>query len=201
MRPTRIVVFSKAPIPGTVKTRLIPALGMDGAAELAGRMLQHAERQAVAAKTGQVEICVTPDEAVSMLPFSELPLEIVVSAQGPGDLGERLAHAAERVIGSGEDVIFTGTDCPALNASVIREVAGLIKANEAVIIPALDGGYVLLALSRFDASIFAGIEWSTSTVFIETVKRIERLGWRLNILPAMRDIDTPSDLESVPSDW
>ncbi|MCY1551679.1 transferase 1, rSAM/selenodomain-associated [compost metagenome] len=65
--------------------------------------------------------------------------------------------------------------------------------------PAFDGGYVLLGLNRFDASLFAGIAWSTATVAQETRRRVEQLGWSLQTLPTLHDIDEPADLRWLPA--
>lgn len=186
---TRIVIFAKAPVPGQVKTRLIPALGPDGAAALAGRMLADTCREAVAARTGAVELCLSGS-------LESIPQGVELSRQGGGDLGKRLARAAERVIGGGEPVIFIGTDCPGLDASRLKQASAELERNDAVIHPTFDGGYALLGLRRYDPSILNGIEWSTSTVAADTVARISALGWSLHVGETLLDIDEPEDLEA-----
>ncbi|HEV2079514.1 MAG TPA: TIGR04282 family arsenosugar biosynthesis glycosyltransferase [Allosphingosinicella sp.] len=186
---TRIAIFAKAPLPGQVKTRLIPALGPDGAAALARRMLADTCREALAARTGTVELCLSGS-------LEKIPEGVELSRQGEGDLGERLARAAERVIGKGEAVMFIGTDCPALNASRLKQASAELERNDAVIHPTFDGGYALLGLKRYDASIFNGIEWSTSTVAADTIGRISALGWSLHVGETLLDIDEPEDLEA-----
>lgn len=194
-RMTRVVVFAKAPVAGQAKTRLIPELGEEGAAELAARMLESTIAEAIAAGL-EVELCVTPrPDAREWTPF--LPANIRVTDQGPGDLGERLAHAAERVIGAGESVLLVGTDCPALDAARLRDAAARFRTHDAVIHPAEDGGYVLLGLTRYDPSVFAGIAWSTESVAEATVARIEALGWSLCVGDTLRDIDEPADLDAA----
>ena len=181
---TQIVVFAKAPVPRQVKTRLIPALGAGGAARLAAEMLERTIAEALA--TGlEVELCGEPDARL----WSDAP--VVRTAQGPGDLGERLARAAERAAGP---VLLIGADCPALDRGRLAAAAASLETHDAVLHPAADGGYVLLGLRRFDRSIFAGIVWSTATVAAATVERIEALGWRLDIRETLRDVDEPDDL-------
>ncbi|MCU0955762.1 MAG: TIGR04282 family arsenosugar biosynthesis glycosyltransferase [Hydrogenophaga sp.] len=198
-----IIVFAKAPVEGFAKTRLIPALGASGAARLAASMLRHAVEQALASGIGTVEVCVTPapqDPIWSgLLPHH--PSALSVSDQGQGDLGERMARAARRTLGAGQPVLLMGTDCPDLTAERIRAAANGLCTCDAALVPAFDGGYVLLAMNRFDASLFQDIAWSTPSVAEVTQSRIERLGWRLATLPALHDIDEPEDLRWLPLSW
>jgi rSAM/selenodomain-associated transferase 1 len=194
MTRTRVVIFAKAPVPGQAKTRLIPALGEAGAARLAQEMLAATVNEAVASGL-DVELCATPaPSAPEWEPF--LP-GVEVTDQGDGDLGERLARATERVIGARENILLIGTDCPELARERLKAAAEALEHYDAVLHPAHDGGYVLLGLRRFDASIFTGIEWSTSAVSAATEARIEALGWSLHIGETLRDIDEPDDLNHL----
>jgi rSAM/selenodomain-associated transferase 1 len=185
---TRIVIFAKQPVPGRVKTRLIPALGEEGAAKMARRMLDWTLLQA--RDTGlPVELCGDPDPISWYKPRPGLDF----TAQGEGDLGERLDRAARRVLASGP-VLFVGSDCPELGRSRLLAAAESLSAHDAVIHPALDGGYVLLGLRRFDPSLFTGIAWSTDSVAAQTIARIEALGWSLHVGERLRDVDSPGDL-------
>lgn len=191
-KPARVVVFAKAPVAGAVKTRLIPALGPDGAAALAARMLERTIAQVTSAGL-DLELCVAPDlDALEWRGF--LPEGLRVTDQGTGDLGERLARAAERVIGGGQAAMLIGTDCPALDADRLRDAAARLGTHDAALIPALDGGYVLLGLTRFHPSLFDRIEWSTAAVAATTMERVAALGWSLFVGEGLRDIDEPADL-------
>ncbi|HEX8639678.1 MAG TPA: TIGR04282 family arsenosugar biosynthesis glycosyltransferase [Allosphingosinicella sp.] len=188
---TRILIFAKEPVPGQAKTRLIPALGADGAAALASEMLERTVEAALA--TGlEVELCGDPDPhrwysgpTVSLHP------------QGEGDLGARLARAAERVIAGGKSAILIGTDCPDLDACRLGEAAAALERYDGVIHPTIDGGYALLGLRRSDPSIFGAIDWSTDRVARQTTARLTALGWSLRIGETLRDIDEPADLEAL----
>ena len=185
---TRIVIFAKQPVPGRVKTRLIPALGEEGAAELARDMLAGTVEEALA--TGlDVELCGEPDARE----WHQSRPGLVLTAQGHGGLGERLARAAERVLGE-EPILLVGADCPELDRNRLKAAVEALEAQEAVIHPALDGGYALLGLRRFDRSLFEGIAWSTPAVAEQTIARIEALGWSLEVREALRDVDEPADL-------
>jgi rSAM/selenodomain-associated transferase 1 len=184
---TRIVIFAKAPVLGRVKTRLIPALGAEGAAALAARMLEHTIGEALASGLA-VELCGEPDPAGW---YQGPPLHL--SAQGEGDLGQRLQRAAERVLAA-EPILLIGADCPALDSHRLRAAAQALEQHDAVIHPAEDGGYVLLGLRRFHASVFEGVAWSTDTVAAQTLGSVRALGWSIDIKDTLADIDEPSDL-------
>ena len=197
-----ISVFAKAPVAGLAKTRLIPALGATGAARLAALMLKHAVEQALVSEVGTVEGCVTPapeDPLWSGLLPQHPALRM--SDQGHGDLGERMARAAQRALDAGHPVLLMGTDCPDLSAERIREAAACLLTSDAALVSAFDGGYVLLALDRFDASLFQDIAWSTSSVAQVTRSRMGQLGWSATTLPTLHDIDEPDDISWLPEGW
>ncbi|MEO8141224.1 MAG: TIGR04282 family arsenosugar biosynthesis glycosyltransferase [Sphingomicrobium sp.] len=193
---TRIVIFAKAPVPGRVKTRLIPLLGEEGASRLAGRMLADTVAHAKSARLSTPELCALPDPDDPSW-NAHRPAGVWLSGQGPGDLGQRMATAAKRVIGGGDRILLIGTDCPDLDGQRLRSAAAQLETHDAVIYPARDGGYVLLGLARTDPSIFAGIVWSTATVASETIARIKALGWKLFVGDKLSDVDEPADLETA----
>jgi len=201
MKPLRIVVFAKAPLPGYAKTRLNPALGPEGASALAARLLQHAVLQACASGVGPVELCVSPDVQLPVWQNLELPPDITWSQQGQGDLGQRLARAARRVLAQGESVLLMGTDCPGLDAGRLLIAAEALAATDACLAPVADGGYVLIGLNRFDPVLFMDIPWSSSRVASTTRERMQALGWQHWELPELIDIDTPEDLCHLPAGW
>lgn len=198
MMAVRIVVFAKAPLPGRVKTRLIPALGEAGAARLAARMLDLALEQALAAAVGPVELCMSPAPGSDEWAAIALPPGIQTSDQGEGDLGGRMARAARRASANREAVLLMGTDCPGLSSERLRAAAVQLDAHDAVLYPAADGGYPLLGLRVFDASLFEAMPWSTPAVAGLTLKRIAALGWRVWVGETLRDIDEPDDLAYLP---
>lgn len=194
------VVFAKAPRPGEAKTRLAPALGPRGAAELAARLLGHALTQALQANLGPVELCRSPDEADAWRAVT-LPRGLIISAQGSGDLGTRLARAAERVTAGGHPVLLMGTDCPALTRQRLQAMARTLANVDATLTPVADGGYAALGLNRFHPTLFRDIPWSTAAVSRITAERIRALGWSLHCHPTLHDIDEPDDLRHLPPDW
>lgn len=200
-RPTRIVIFAKAPIPGFCKTRLIGALGEEGAAALAAKMLCRTVEVAMQANIGPIELCVAPEPEHATLRALDVPPEVVWTRQAEGDLGARMMAAVLRTFARDENVLCIGTDCLALEVKHLKEAALALRQDPVVIAPAHDGGYVLLGLSQFDTSIFQDMAWSTDQVFRETMHRIEHLGWHVTQLDTLRDIDEPEDLAFLPIEF
>ena len=199
MNPMRMVIFAKEPQPGFSKTRLIPALGAQGAATLAKLLLERMLQAAIASEVGVVELCVTPWSSEEVWRKMGVPVSVQLTDQGDGDLGVRMARAAQRVIDAGESVLLVGTDCPQLDAGQLQIAALALQDADAALIPALDGGYVLLGINQYDASVFSGIAWSTSNVATATQERLQALHWRVQTLAPLHDIDEPADLQYLPA--
>ncbi len=208
MTQTRILIFAKAPVPGRVKTRLIPALGAEGAARLAGRLLCHALEQALEADLGPVELCASPaPEYPDWQPWLPALRQLRApgpflawSDQGEGDLGARMARRSRTYLDAGEPVLLMGTDCPALTPHRLREAARALHGIEAALIPARDGGYVLLGLRAFHPSLFSAMPWGSSFVADLTLARLRDLNWRVWVGEALADIDVPADLTVLPGE-
>ena len=198
---TALVVFARAPVAGAAKTRLIPALGAAGAALLAERLLAHAVAAAVHARLGPVELCVTPDATHPS--FGRLAREHGVSLQqqGEGDLGERMALALARALSAHRAAVLIGSDAPGLDAAALCAAAAALASHDAVFVPALDGGYALVGLTRPAPELFTGMAWSTSRVMADTRERARAAGLRCAELPPVADIDEPDDLAHLPPGW
>lgn len=196
-----IIVFAKAPRPGFAKTRLIPALGADGAAALATRMLAHTLREAAAAELGPVELCATPSTRDPALQAAAHATGAVLAEQGDGDLGARMHRAISRHLGNHAHALLIGTDAPAVDAAKLREAATALRAGAPVFIPALDGGYALVGLCRADERLFAGMRWGHAAVMHHTRMRMRTAGIVWRELAPVADIDEPGDLAHLPDGW
>lgn len=201
MNATRIIVFAKAPLPGAAKTRLIPALGPDGAARLARQMLDFTIGVATDARLGPVELCMSPAPGAAEWQGLSFDAGIELSDQGDGHLGARMAGAARRSIACGELVILLGTDCPDLSVPLLRQADAALRETGAVIHCTADGGYALLGLSRYDEELFREIPWSSAHVATETLRRFAQLDWPLHFGRTLHDVDEPEDLIWLPSGW
>lgn len=197
---TCIILFGKFPALGMAKTRLQPALGVEGAANMARKLLILSIEQALA--TGyKVELCVSPAPSDPCWQTLNLPESIQWSAQAEGDLGLRMLTASQQALGNYDKVLLIGADCPSLTANRIIEAAQQLEQHQAVMIPAFDGGYVLFGFKQVDASLFSNITWSTSTVATVTQQRLAALSWPLALLKPLPDIDEPDDLQYLPKGW
>ena len=191
-----VVVFGREPIPGEVKSRLAAGIGADAAARVYGAILEHTLE--VGRDSG----------ARVVLSLAELPSgswsrdqDVVVEVQRGDDLGERMADAFTRRFAEGERrVVIVGSDCPWFGASHVAEASEELDGVDAVLGPATDGGYWLVAQRPPGLAIFSDIPWSSPETLGDTRKRIRALGGTWLELEELVDIDTVDDLKHVLSD-
>lgn len=198
---TAVIVFAKLPRPGLAKTRLAPALGADGAARLAARMLHHAVMQAQAAAVGPVELCLTPDADHPVVQTLARAGPLALTLQGDGDLGERMHRAFERVLAAHPAALLMGTDAPALDAQALRQAAAALHQHDAVFAPTADGGYALVGLRRPHAPLFLRQRWSHDRVMDDARAGLAAAGLRHHEMPTVHDIDEVADLRHLPPGW
>jgi rSAM/selenodomain-associated transferase 1 len=193
------MVFAKAPTPGRVKTRLVPALGERAAAALHRQLAERTLCTALAAGLGQVELWCAPGTNDAFFAACAKQHGVGLCAQGEGDLGTRMARALEFALAQGSPGLLIGSDCPALTAEYLREAAAaLVNGCDAVIGPAEDGGYVLIGLARSPAApLFEDIAWGSATVMQETRTRLASLNWCWRELATLWDVDRPEDLSRL----
>ena len=195
---TRIIVFARAPEPGLAKTRLIPLLGAARAAALQRILIDRAISTALAAGIGPVELWCAPSALHPLLTGCAEYHGIGAASQCDGDLGARMLHAAVTALAATPRVIIIGADCPALTAGDLQRAASaLANGEDAVLIPAEDGGYVLIGLKWWDARLFTDIAWGTDQVMAATRERLAALAWRWREFPPAWDIDRPADFERL----
>jgi rSAM/selenodomain-associated transferase 1 len=189
MPPRRIdiAVLAKAPVPGFAKTRLIPAIGAHAAAVLQERLTERTIETAVAADLGCVTLWCTPDCSHASFRALESKYKVALTPQPQGDLGARMLAAMQ-----GGPTLTIGTDCPALTPAYLHEAAQALDNADLVLIPAEDGGYVLIGTRAPQPGLFKDIAWGTPEVAAQTRARAAALGLRLHALSW--DIDTEDDL-------
>ena len=192
--PVAVAILAKAPVAGFAKTRLIPVLGANGAALLQARLIARAAATACAAAVGPVTLWTTPDEAHSV--FQEMRAHgIALIRKSDGDLGARMLAAIAAANGPS---LVIGTDCPALTPDHLRGAADILRGGaDAVVIPAEDGGYVLIGLRTPEPALFSEMRWSTPDVMAETRRRLRTLGLSWQEPVTLWDVDLPADLERL----
>jgi rSAM/selenodomain-associated transferase 1 len=186
-----VAILAKAPVPGTAKTRLIPSIGAHAAAVLQERLTEHTVETATAADIGPLTLWCTPDLAHASFQDLAARLPVVLKQQPDGDLGARMLGA----IAAGDvPTLVIGTDCPTFTTEILRAAAAALDDADVVLVPAEDGGYVLIGARATHPELFSGIAWGTASVVIETRERIAALGLTCSELPALWDVDTEADL-------
>jgi rSAM/selenodomain-associated transferase 1 len=186
-----LIVFARAPVPGRVKTRLAPALGAAGAAELHERLVARTLRTAMQAGFDEVLLCCAPGPGGRFFRSMQKRFGARLSAQGRGNLGMRMHRALRASPGA----VLIGSDCPALRPADLRAAANALRSGlDAVFSPAEDGGYALVGLRRSARSLFVGIDWGSTRVMAQTRKRLRALQWRWKELRTVWDVDRPEDL-------
>ncbi len=193
---TTVALFLRWPEPGQVKTRLIPALGADGASALYERLARAAcaEIEALDEPLLSRWAYVTPAER-ALDWTARLSLRWTAVSQPEATLGQRLQYVMALAFSTGATrVLVAGSDVPDLTREIWREAIEALTTHEAVIGPALDGGYYLLGLRREMPELFHAIDWSTDRVLAQTCAVLDRSQTRYALLRPLRDLDTPDDL-------
>ncbi|SFD66069.1 hypothetical protein SAMN05660831_02038 [Thiohalospira halophila DSM 15071] len=203
MTGPRLQLFARAPVAGAAKTRLIPALGAAGAAHVHHRLLQRtlevAERAAARIPGLEAELWCHPDIDHPVFRAAEAR-GFRLRQQAGNDLGERMAGALESALEEGAPAaVLVGSDCPGLTAEpVAAAFAEMAAGADAVLGPAVDGGYYLVGLRRPARALFTGIPWGGPEVAAATRARAAAAGLRLAEVATLQDLDTPADLAAFP---
>ena len=188
-----VIVFARAPTPGTCKTRLIPRYGARGAARIHRALVRRTLETACAAGMA-VELWCAPDTRHGYFLECRRRHGVRLKRQHAGDLGRRmglaLAHALQRC----DAAIIVGTDCAVLEVADLHDARAVLHAHDHVIQPAEDGGYVLIGARRTDPGALRGIAWSSGRELAQTRARLARRGRSCVLLPARWDIDHPGDV-------
>ncbi|MCC5886420.1 MAG: TIGR04282 family arsenosugar biosynthesis glycosyltransferase [Gammaproteobacteria bacterium] len=196
--PIHIIVFGRSPVSGEAKTRLIPALGPRGSAELYSLLLEHALATASAAGADRVTLWLDAGPVTDDVRALASRHRCGIAVQVPGDLGLRMHDALCRTLQSAALPLLMGSDVPALTPAALQQAAMLLRAGRDVILaPAEDGGYGLIGVSRPLPALFEGMPWSTDAVLAETRRRCEQDGLGLAELDWVWDVDEPADLSRL----
>lgn len=198
-----IILFTKYPRPGSSKTRLIPALGPTGAADL-----QRWMTKAISSKIRKITVarpchsriyftgaCVTEMKQL-------LGDDLVYRQQQGTGLGQRMTHAITRHLKKYRAILLLGADCPDVETTTLIDGLEKLRTNQVVIGPTHDGGYYLIGV-RGDITqgdlqhLFSNVSWGSENVFNQTIERIQSLAIRHELLRKLHDIDTPQDLKHL----
>ena len=191
-----LIIFSRYPEPGKTKTRLIPALGAGGAAELQRQMTEHILNTARKYKSFRdltIEIYFAGGNEQLMSEW--LGKELKYVPQVSGDLGHKMRSAFDRSFKLGNQrVIVIGIDCPDINQAILENAFNSLQEQDLVIGPAEDGGYYLIGLNQSIPQLFHNINWGTEKVLKQTKYIAQKLNLSIYDLPTLSDVDRPQDI-------
>lgn len=192
MSKQALIIFTKNPEAGKVKTRLAATLGEEEALAIYRQLLSHT-------------VSVTEDLHVDKFVFYSSHIDqndawdskhYYKEVQQGNELGERMQHAFSSIFQKGYDkTVIIGTDCPGLSAEIIINAFAYLRSHELAIGPAEDGGYYLLGMKQMHRELFDGIHWSTNTVLSTTIKKAFALQITYVLLPVLQDVDEEKDLQ------
>jgi rSAM/selenodomain-associated transferase 1 len=202
-QPDLVLLFTRYPEPGQCKTRLIPALGQNGAADLHQRMTQLILAQLTRlAAIHPHHLEIHYDGGTKELMRSWLGTDFHYRQQTAGDIGCRMQTAISRHQGRMQRLLLIGSDCPNLTAEILKEAFIALNTHDLVLGPAFDGGYYLIGTRQESSesicrTLFQDIPWGTDTVYPITKNRAEQHQLRCHTLTRLHDIDTPADLRHL----
>ena len=193
-----VLIFTRTPAPGKVKTRLIPAIGAERAANLHRAMLWRTVATATAAAVGPVTVWCDRGGEHPFITEIQREFAVLLAVQEGANLGERMHRALCTQPAGGCGAVLIGADCPFLETGDLQQAAAALRAGlDAVIGPAQDGGYYLIGARASDQALFSGITWGSHSVLAATRRNCRALGWRWRELAMRRDVDRPEDLEAL----
>ena len=190
---TKILVFCKAPIAGQVKTRLMPELTAQQAADVHMALTRHTMTMLIDAHLSPIELWCHPDTHHQFYTDCVYDYEVSLHQQQGIDLGERMHHAISTTLDHSSKVLLLGSDCPSLTAEDIEFTINALQDNDVVIAPAEDGGYVMIAMTQAHPELFLDILWGNADVLPLTHKGIKQAGLSVIETKPQWDVDTFDD--------
>jgi len=190
-----ILVFTKAPVAGRVKTRLIPHITAEQAAKLHEDFTHDRLQMCTAARLCDVQLWCSPDTRHPFFFNCQQRYGIQLQAQSGSNLGERMSRALKAALGHYKKIIIIGTDAPELDINTIAAAIEQLDSADIVLVPAEDGGYVLIGASTHDENLLSNVPWGTENVLSHTLRNIECLGLNYRLFDQSWDVDRPEDLE------
>jgi hypothetical protein len=197
-----VIIMAKAPLAGTVKTRLQPHLSADECAELAACFLRDTINKAKTLKNQRLIIAYSPAAEIDY--FQQFASRKTSFARQKGDnLGEKMFSAFEFAFARKTDAaVMVGTDSPTFPVDFIEQAFAFLETDsDAVLGKTADGGFYLIGLRKADARIFEAVRWSSAKTFAQARENILNLNWRLREVPGWYDVDEPKDLEQLKNEF
>lgn len=192
-----LIIFTRYPEQGKTKTRLIPAIGAEKAADLQRQMTEHTLKT-VAGLSEQLNLKISIYFNGGNLNLMQQWLgdQYHYQLQSDGDLGDKMYFALKDSFSKdSQRVVIIGIDCPSLSVDILNQAFTSLSNHDMVIGGADDGGYYLLGLRKLEKTLLENINWGTNTVFSQTMTIAQQLNYKIYQLPILKDIDRPEDLK------
>lgn len=191
-----ILLYAKAPVEGMVNTRLIADIGVHAATKLQHDLIHHRLSTLTGAGLCDVRLMCAPDQYDEFFLQCKNQYPITLADQTGGDLGERMFDGVEAALKQYRYCIVIGTDAPALDEVRIQQaIEALHKNKQVVIVPAEDGGYVLIAMQQAHRFLFHKISWGSAEVMQQTRNKLNENNVSYQELAACWDIDRLADYQ------
>ena len=189
-----VQVFAKPPVEGRVKTRLLADIGASAATQVYRHCLEHTLKVVY---DSALDFEIWLSEPCSDPPFTDHQCQL----QQGVNLGKRMLHALRKGLASNpeEPVLLIGSDCLDLRAEYLHRALQSLVAHDLVFLPCVDGGFAMIGCRRIEESLFERIIWSSETVLEQTLENARKLGYSVDMLETVRDIDTLQDLNHYPA--
>jgi len=189
-----VLVFAKAPVAGEVNTRLIPDIGVEAATQLQAELIHSRLKNLQERNLCVTQLWCAPDQSHDFFQHCKKQYAIELFKQQGSDLGERMSSAIQQSLQTFKRVVLIGTDAPSLTVGQIEiAINKLGEANDVVIAPAEDGGYVLIGMSRHCDDVFQSVPWGSDAVLKTTREKIVRNNLTSFELETCWDIDRVED--------
>lgn len=194
MSQPELILFARNPIPGEVKTRLLPDYSPEQAAEIAAFMIRATLELAISAWPGDIALYVWPDTNLPLLHELKREFRVRLEQQAHGDLGAKMLSALRDGIGRNSCAAILGCDVPHCGWDIVDQANHWLARGRNVLGPTEDGGYYFIGAQEARPELFENIPWGSGQVLETTLARAEAADMKFDLLTTLRDIDTAEDL-------
>ncbi len=194
MSQPELIIFAKKPVPGEVKTRLLPEYSSEQAAEIASFLIRATVELAASAWPGRISLYAWPDFNHPLFHDLERDFHVTLATQAQGDLGAKMLSALRAGIGRAGSAAIFGCDVPHGGWEIIDQANDWLARGRNVLGPTEDGGYYFIGLQEARSELFDEMPWGSNRVLEITLARAEKLDMEFDLLKTLRDIDTAHDL-------
>ncbi len=191
MNRNLLIILTKNPVLGKAKTRLASTIGAQKALEIYKLLLEKTRNEASKTKSDKVVYYSDFIDKTDLWSNNDFQKKL----QPEGGLGHKISSAFKEGFAAGyENICIIGSDCYDLTSEHLESAFDLLETHQAVLGPAVDGGYYLLGLTKYTPELFTNKDWSTDSVASDTISDFQQLGMSYNLLVQLNDVDTEADL-------